>query len=65
VGDRRGGDLHCDHVLLGFALNFLEHTFPDVGRLCVMVPIRTEKWLRFSSQLDDGTVEVCFERVIR
>jgi hypothetical protein len=53
VGDRRGGDLHCDHVLLGFALNFPDHTFPDVGRLCVIVPISTERRLRFSATLGE------------
>jgi hypothetical protein len=113
VGDRRGGDRHCDHVLLGFALNFPEHTFrncpkslggahcvavretetvlfgpcrapytakygvgallvtlfgqflPDVGKLCVMVPIKTENWLHFSARLADGTPEVHFELTVQ
>jgi hypothetical protein len=38
--------------------NFGEHPFPDIGRLCVMVPIRTENWLRFSARLDEGDPEV-------
>jgi hypothetical protein len=36
---------------------------PDVGRLCVMVPKKTENWLRFSARLDDGAPEVRFDRV--
>jgi hypothetical protein len=63
VGDRRGGDRHCDHVLLALDLNCPEQTFPDVGRLCVLLPIRTENRLRFSVHLDDGVPEVRFERV--
>jgi hypothetical protein len=30
-------------------MNFGEHTFPDVGRLCAMVQKCTENWLRFSA----------------
>ena len=37
--------------------------FPDVGRLCVMVPIFMENWLRFSARLDDVTQTVRFELV--
>jgi hypothetical protein len=44
---------------------FAEHPFPDVGRLCVMVPIRTENWLRFSARMHDGASEVRFERAVR
>jgi hypothetical protein len=33
-------------------------TFPDVGRLCVIVPIKTENRLHFSVRLDDSTPEV-------
>jgi hypothetical protein len=40
-------------------------TFPDVGRLWVMVPIRTESWMRFSATLHDGASEVRFEQVTR
>jgi hypothetical protein len=59
VGDRRGGDLHCDHVLLGFDLNCPEHIFPDVGRLCMLVPICTESRLRFRATLgEEPEVEV-------
>jgi hypothetical protein len=59
VGDRRGGDRHCDHALLAFALNFPEQTFPDVGRLCVLVPLCTENRLRFSATLgQEPRVEV-------
>jgi hypothetical protein len=38
--------------------------FPDVGRLCVMVPKCTEDWLRFSARLHDGAPEeVRFKRM--
>jgi hypothetical protein len=30
-----------------------------------MVPICTENWLRFSARLDDGALEVRFERAVR
>jgi hypothetical protein len=37
---------------------------PDVGRLCVIVPLCTENRLRFSAALEDGALpEVRFERV--
>jgi hypothetical protein len=44
---------------------FVERTFPDVGRLCVMVPKKTENRLRFSVRLADGTPEVRFELAFR
>jgi hypothetical protein len=41
-----------------------EHTFPDVGNLCVMVPKCAENWLRFSARLHEGAPqEVRFERI--
>jgi hypothetical protein len=40
-------------------------TFPDVGRLCVMVPKKTEYWLRFSARLADGALGVRFELMAR
>jgi hypothetical protein len=42
---------------------FRTPTFPDVGRLCVIVPLCTENWLRFSARLDDEVPEVRFERM--
>jgi hypothetical protein len=45
--------------------NFGEHPFPDIGRLCVIVPIKTESWLHFNARLDDGTPEVRFEMALR
>jgi hypothetical protein len=44
---------------------FREHPFPDVGRLCVMVPKKTEYWLRFSARLADGALGVRFELMAR
>ena len=44
---------------------FREHPFPDVGKLCVMVPVMTENWLRFSARLDEGDPEVRFELALR
>jgi hypothetical protein len=38
--------------------------FPDVGKLCVIVPLCTENVLRFSVQLDDEAPEVRFERAV-
>ena len=35
----------------GYA-DFRELSFPDVGRLCVIVPLRTESRFRFSATLD-------------
>src|SRR5215217_4354294 len=43
---------------------FVEHAFPDVGRLCVIVPICTENRLHFSVRLDEGDPEVHFERAV-
>jgi hypothetical protein len=43
---------------------FVELFFPDVGRLCVMVPLCTENALRFSARLDEGAPEVRFERIV-
>jgi hypothetical protein len=38
---------------------FVEHSFPDVGRLCVMVPVCTESRLRFRAALrEEPEVEV-------
>jgi hypothetical protein len=45
--------------------NFRESDFPDVGRLCVMVPKKTEYWLRFSARLADGALGVRFELMAR
>ena len=45
--------------------NFGEFPFPDVGKLCVMVPVFTENWVRFSTRLDDVTQTVRFELVNR
>jgi hypothetical protein len=42
---------------------FREAPFPDVGHLCVIVPLCTENVLRFSVRLDDGAPAVRFERV--
>jgi hypothetical protein len=39
--------------------------FPDVGRVCVIVPIKTENRLHFSVRLDNGTPEVRLERTVR
>jgi hypothetical protein len=36
-----------------------------VGRLCVMVPIRTESRLCFRVHLDDGVPEVRFDQAVR
>jgi hypothetical protein len=47
-----------------FWTNFREHPFPDVGRLCVMVPLCTDNRLRFSARLDEGAPEVRFEWVV-
>jgi hypothetical protein len=33
--------------------------------MCVMVPIQTENRLRFSVRLEDGALEVRFERAVR
>jgi len=33
------------------------------GSICVMVPKKTENWMRFSAQLGDGTHSVRFERI--
>ena len=49
----------------GGSLNFAEHDFPDVGRLCVIVPLCTENRLRFSTRLDNGSPEVRLEREVR
>jgi hypothetical protein len=46
----------------GYA-DFRERTFPDVGQTCVLVPKKTENWLRFSARLDNGLPEVRFERL--
>jgi hypothetical protein len=45
--------------------DFGERDFPDVGRLCVIVPKKTENALHFSARLADGTPEVRFERAVR
>jgi hypothetical protein len=34
-------------------MSFRENPFPDVGRLCMLLPIRTEDALLFSARLDD------------
>jgi hypothetical protein len=39
-------------------------TFPDVGRLCVIVPLCTENWLRFSAVLHDVAPDVRFEKIV-
>jgi hypothetical protein len=39
--------------------------FPDVGRLCVIVPNQMESRLHFSARLDNGTPEVRLERKVR
>jgi hypothetical protein len=39
--------------------------FPDVGRLCVIVPLCTENALYFSAKLADRVPEVRLERVGR
>jgi hypothetical protein len=44
--------------------NFSDGLFPDVGRLCVIIPLCTENWLRFSAILDEGAPEVRFERAV-
>jgi hypothetical protein len=44
--------------------DFGERDFPDVGRLCVMVPKKTESMLRFSARLHDGAPEVRFEWIV-
>jgi hypothetical protein len=45
--------------------DFGEFDFPDVGLLCVIVPIKTENWMHFSARLDNGTPEVRLERAVR
>jgi hypothetical protein len=45
-------------------LNARAHPFPDVGWICVLVPLCTENGLRFSARLADGTPEVHLERVV-
>jgi hypothetical protein len=35
-----------------------------IASTCVMVPVRTENWLRFSARLDDGAPQVRFERIV-
>ena len=35
------------------------------GVHCVMVPKKTENWLRFSARLDAGVPEVHLERAVR
>jgi hypothetical protein len=52
-------------VRAAYGLGFREHPFPDVGRLCVLLPIRTENRLHFSVRLDEGDPEVRFELVLR
>jgi hypothetical protein len=42
-----------------------ENPFPDIGRLCVLVPKKTENALRFSARLDDGTPEMRFDWAAR
>ena len=43
--------------------NFGEHPFPDVGWICVIVPLCTENVLRFSAVLHDVAPSVRFERL--
>jgi hypothetical protein len=37
---------------------------PEIDMACVIVPVCTENWLRFSARLDDSAPEVSFERAI-
>jgi hypothetical protein len=45
--------------------NFGEHPIPDVGWICVLLPIQTENRLLFSARLHDGTPEVRFGLAFR
>jgi hypothetical protein len=38
--------------------------WPEMARTCVIVPICTEKGLRFSAHLGSGEPEVRFERIV-
>ena len=38
---------------------------PEIELACVIVPKKTENWLRFSARLGDGAPEVRLERVGR
>ena len=42
---------------------FREDPFPDVGKLCVIVPLCTENRLHVSVRLNEGAPEVRFERM--
>jgi hypothetical protein len=39
--------------------------WPETVNTCVLLPICTENWLRFTARLGDEAPEVRFERTVR